>query len=307
MTSRGQRCTVIVRSKNSEHVIGQTLSSLFSQDHDDFDLLVVDSGSTDGTLDIVARFEHSLMRVEPADYFPGAVLNSAIELANADILVFLNSDCVPLTPNSLGRLLAAFDDPEVQAAFARQVPRPGASAWVRREYAMSFPESGDPPEWITLSLPFAAMRKSAWERHRFYTDAWGSEDTEWGHWARTCDQKVRYVADSTVMHSHDYTVGQMYGRRFIEGEADAFIYGRADSILDAASRALGRTARDIITAVAAREWRNAFIAPVRCTAGSFAYNRGNRLGMRRKASGDTDAALGHRVALKHHESRGPES
>lgn len=303
MTGTGKRCTVIMRSKNSESVIGQALAALFSQDFKDFSLLVVDSGSTDGTLEIVSHYPHDLLRVEAGDYFPGAVLNTAVERAEGQNLVFQNSDCVPLTRRALGTLLAALDDPAVVAAFARQVARPDAWPWVRRDYEASFPATGDAPPWITLSLPFAAMRRGAWEEHPFYTDAWGSEDTEWGHWARSRGREVRYVADALVMHSHNYTLDQLYGRRFIEGEADAFIYGRSHGSLAMAGRVLAHTARDWVADLKAGRLTGLPLSPLRHVVGSWAYFRGHRLGVGRKARGDLDAGRGQREALQRHESR----
>ena len=236
--------SVIMRSKNSMPVIAQALQGLYSQDFRDFELLVVDSGSTDTTLEVVAQYPARVIRIRPEDYFPGRVLNAAIREARGDILVFQNSDVVPLHVQALGRLLAPFDDPRVAATFARQLPRPEADTWVRREYALSFPESGEAPPWITLSLPLAAVRRSAWEQHPFYDAAWGSEDTEWGAWARSHGHEVRYVPDSRVMHSHNYTLRQLYGRRFIEGEADAFIYDRAETLLHVAARIATSTLRE---------------------------------------------------------------
>ena len=154
--------------------------------------MVVVSGSTDRTLDIVNGYPCRLIEIEPADYYPGTVLNSAIEQTDSEIVVFQNSDTVPLTQCALEHLVRAFDCQEVQAAFGRQIPRPEAVEWVRRDYEASFPEQGPAPEWITLSLPFAAIRRSAWERHPFYQDAWASEDTEWGYWARQNGMRVDY-------------------------------------------------------------------------------------------------------------------
>lgn len=304
MIPSGKRCTVIMRSMNSEGVIGQALAALFSQEYDDFELLVVDSGSTDGTLDVVSKYPHRLMTIAAGEYFPGAVLNRAARQASGEVLVFQNSDCVPLTPRALGTLVAALDEPGGQAAYARQVPRPEARPWVRREYEAAFPGSGDGPSWITLSLPFAALRRSAWEAHPFYTDAWGSEDTEWGHWARSNGHEVRYVPEALVMHSHNYSLGQLYGRRFIEGEADAFIFGSRDGPSDFARRVLSRTARDWLADLKAGQLADLPVAPVRQWVGAWAYFRGNRMGNRRRDSGDGDAGQGQQVALDHHDSKG---
>jgi rhamnosyltransferase len=222
--------------------------------------------------------------------------------ARAPIVVFQNSDAVPLGPQVLSRLLRAFDDPAVQAAFARQVPRPEAQTWVRRDYALSFPETGPAPPWVTLSLPLAAMRRSAWERHPFYTEAWGSEDTEWGHWARRNGVLVRYVPDAVVMHSHDYTLRQLYGRRFIEGEADAFIYGGRETVAHVLARTLASSARDVLDHLRARDLPGLLVTPARRFVYHWAHHAGHVHGQRRRATGDRDASFGQRVVLDRHDS-----
>ncbi|HLL85534.1 MAG TPA: glycosyltransferase family 2 protein [Longimicrobium sp.] len=292
------KVTVIMRSKNSAWVIGQALSGLSAQRRKDFELLVVDSGSTDATLDIVGRFPHRLIRIEAREYFPGAVLNMAIREAKGDFLVFQNSDVVPLAQNALERLLAPLERGEADAAFARQLPRPEAHTWVRRDYAVAFPAAGEPPPWMSYSLPFAAMTRAAWTRRPFYEDAWGSEDTEWGHQARKAGLTVRYVPDALVMHSHNYTLRQLYGRRFIEGEADAFIHPEPRSLVAFARGLCASWGRDAVAHLAAKDFTGLALSVPRRLVFHWAYQRGNALGARRRARGDRDASVGQRVVLE---------
>jgi rhamnosyltransferase len=294
-----------MRSKDSDWVIAQALGSLYSQTFRDFELVVVDSGSTDRTLEIVRQYPCRLVQIPAADYVPGAVLNRAIAGCRGDRLVFQNSDAVPLSPHALARLLAALDDPGVDAAFGRQVPRPEARGWVRRDHAESFPAAGPAPAWMPYALPFAAMRRAAWERHAFHTEAWGSEDTEWGTWARRHGRTIRYVADAIVMHSHNYTLRELYGRRFIEGEADAFIRGDRDSIPRLARRVLGSALRDVVDHArhagdaGRRDLAGLCAAPVRRAVSHYGYFRGHRHGEARLACGGGDAGRSQRVLSRY--------
>jgi rhamnosyltransferase len=289
--------SIIMRSKDADWIIDQTLAALFSQTFREFELVVVDSGSTDGTLEMVRRYPCRLVTIRPEDYFPGAVLNAAIRGSTAETLVFLGSDAVMRSPHALGRLLAAFADPAVAAAFGRQIPRPEAHGWVRRDYAASFPAEGAAPPWMALSLVFAAMRRAAWERHPFYTDAWASEDAEWGAWAKRSGLGVRYVAEATVTHSHNYALREIYGRRFVEGEADAFIHRDEGSVLGLARRALGSIVRDVVWHARERDLLGLCAAPVRRAVYHAAYHRGHRHGEERRARGG-DARFGQRVVLE---------
>ncbi|MCB9799314.1 MAG: glycosyltransferase [Candidatus Omnitrophica bacterium] len=292
------RATIIMRSKNSDWVIDQALAALYSQDYKDFKLLVVDSGSTDRTLEIVKKYPHELIEIEAKAYYPGLVLNMAIERCDTELIIFQNSDSVPLTPDCLGNLVAAFDHSEVQAAFGRQLPRPDADAWVVRDYAMSFPDAAETPEWIKFSLPLAGFRKSIWEKHHFYTDAWASEDTEWGHWARSHGYQVKYVANACTMHSHNYTYKQLYGRRFVEGEADAFINDTLITIPQMLYNIMAAILRDMKQYLAAGDLGGLWSIPVRRAVYHWAHYKGNQLGWHRKHTGDTDASAGQGVVLK---------
>lgn len=297
-TTTDGKITIIMRTKNAAWVVGQALSALFSQKRRDFELLVVDSGSTDATLDIVSRYPCRLVKIEAKEYFPGLVLNMAIREAKGSLIVFQNSDTVPLVTDALERLVAPIENGSADATFARQLPRPEAHTWVRRDYAAAFPETGDAPPWMAYSLPFAAMTRAAWEKHPFYEDAWGSEDTEWGYWARNNGLRVRYVPEALVMHSHNYTLRQLYGRRFIEGEADAFILRERSSLARFAVRTGISCARDALAHVAARDLPGLALTFPRRLVYHWAHLQGHRLGEQRRRSGNRDASMGQKVVLE---------
>ncbi len=304
MTGRrhSPRVSVIMRTKNSASIITQALEALFSQEMLDLELVVVDSGSLDETLDIVSKYPARILHVHPDDYFPGRVLNRAAETARGEILVFLNSDTVPLTRTSLDDLIRPFDDPSVVAAFGRQIPRPEAETWVRRDYAVAFPAVGAPPPWMTLSLPFAAIRRSTWRTRPFYTEAWGSEDTEWGTWAREAGGEVVYVASAIAMHSHNYTLSQIYGRRFIEGEADAFIQRGRWSVLSSLWAWVSSCANDLYWHVRVGDLRGLLMTPLRRAVFHWAYSRGRKWGGHRRRTGNPDARRGQSTVLLRHEA-----
>ena len=293
-----KRVTIIMRCKNSDWVIAEALSALFSQHFKDFELLVVDSGSTDRTLEFVSAYPCRLIEIAPEHYYPGKVLNEAVAHCNSDLIVFLNSDSVMLSPNSLGNLVSALDDENLVAAYGRQLARPEAETWVKRDYAASFPEHAqDKPSWITLSFPLAAIRQDALKQHAFYTDAWASEDTEWGEWARQMGHKIAYVPTATTMHSHNYSLKEIYGRRFVEGEADCFIFKKRPNIYERVRELVTMTANDLIFHVRMHDWRSIpSILPKRLVY-QWAYFQGLKLGTQRISNKCFDTSHGQAVVL----------
>lgn len=301
MNTPEPRVSVIVRTKNCESIIGQSLTALFSQDYKNFELIVVDSGSTDTTLNIVAQYPCSLIHMAPDEYISGKALNLGASHARGELLAFQNSDTVPLIPNALGLLVAALDDAEVVAAFARQMPRPDAWSWVRCELASAFPDSTETPPWITFEAPFSIMRKSAWEEHPFFENAWGSEDTEWGYWARENGRKVKYVKEAQVMHSHNHNLRQLYGRLFCDGEALALFLKDKDNIAMECFRGMRALLSESIYAVRSSCWADLPYLPIRRAVMHWAYYKGHKLGEHRLRTGNHDATTGQRVILKRYE------
>lgn len=218
---------VLMRTKNSDWVISQTLNALFSQEDVNFKLYIVDSGSTDKTLDICDRFPYQAIKMHGDKYIPGPVLNAAIEQITEEIIVLLNSDSVLLHPKSLKHLIEPLlDESAIIATVGRQLARHDAEPWVIKDYSLCFPDSPKLPSFMTLSFPLSAFRRSIWEAEKFYEKSWGSEDTEWGK--RIVDKKlgkIQYIPKAITMHSHNYSFKEIHNRKFIEGEADFFIYG----------------------------------------------------------------------------------
>lgn len=300
MKNKTPYVSIIMRSKNSDWVIDQALSALYSQNYKDFELIIVDSGSTDKTLEIVKQYPCRLFQIDPSEYFPGKVLNDAIKKARGEIIVFQNSDVVPLGPKTLGRLISTFQKPAVMAAFCRQVPRPEAKSWVRCDYAKSFPVCEKAPSWITLSLPMAAMRKNVWEKHPFYTEAWASEDTEWGHWAKTNGHEIKYVSNAAVMHSHNYSLKQLHGRRYVEGEADAFIYKRKYPIIKLIQCYVRSCVQDIWWQCKHFDFLDMLFIPLRRLVYHLSYYKGHRFGEKRRDQKNVDMSTGQNIVLNLH-------
>ncbi len=86
-----------MRSKNDGPLIGAALRAVYGQDYPGgVELVHIDSGSTDGTLDAIrATKPHKLIEIRPEEYVPGVVLNRGMREAQGEWVVFLNSDGEP--------------------------------------------------------------------------------------------------------------------------------------------------------------------------------------------------------------------
>jgi glycosyltransferase involved in cell wall biosynthesis len=104
---------------NSAATIADTLRSVAAQSHPAIEHIVIDGGSTDGTMKIVGDSRRQLAHVvsEPDGGIYDA-MNKGLALATGDVVGFLNADDFYATSNALERVAAPFADPEVDAVYA---------------------------------------------------------------------------------------------------------------------------------------------------------------------------------------------
>jgi glycosyltransferase involved in cell wall biosynthesis len=108
--------SVIIPVYNGEETIAACLNSLYASTYQDFETIVVDDGSTDGTTTVVKGFPCKLMECA-VNGGPGAGRNLAAAHAAGRILFFLDADIL-IEPHTLSRIVAAFDShPEISVLF----------------------------------------------------------------------------------------------------------------------------------------------------------------------------------------------
>jgi rhamnosyltransferase len=206
----------------------ETLPALRAQGHQNWELIAIDSGSNDGSVELLkqARPTH-LIQIAPEDYNPSRVMNLGMELARGEFGIFLNADATPQGSGWLEPLAAALQDPMTAAVFGRQVPRPNCRAVFAHDYERCFGANRESAQWQHFfSMVSSGLRKDIWQKRGFLEKMQYSEDDEYTRWCRSQSYRVEYCPESVVMHSHNYTPEQAYKRSFGEARALAAVWDR---------------------------------------------------------------------------------
>ena len=181
------------------------------------EIVLVDSGSTDGSREFAARAGPDVLPVDLARFSHGGSRNLAARLARGEFIVFLSQDAIPRDDAWLANLLAPFRRPDVAAAFSRQIPRPDANPLQRFFLSTHFPPESaayrrDPsrPDLffqrdVFFSNVSSAARRNELLRHPFDESLVMSEDQQFARDLLLAGLEVAYAADSVVLHSHNYT------------------------------------------------------------------------------------------------------
>lgn len=211
-----------MRSCNDAGVIGETLKMVYSQTIKDFELINIDNASTDGTFEIIKKYNRSgkIITIGAGEYVPGKVLNDAVAIAKGEIIVFLNADATPVDEKWLEFLIKGLDEKEVVAVYGRQIARNDANLLVRLDYRRAYPSKGEKSKLSEQMFSFAsaAFCKKIWKQYRIYEEGY-SEDLEWCHRLMNNGHKCKYITQSLVYHSHNFALRQLFKKRYRHGIA----------------------------------------------------------------------------------------
>src|SRR5581483_3146453 len=108
--------SILILSKNEEANIAACLDAVYSQKPAvPYEVIVVDSGSTDRTVEIASRYPVRLEQIPPEEFHHARTRNHAASIAGGDILVYLAADACPASAGWLNSLVSNFDNKSVAA------------------------------------------------------------------------------------------------------------------------------------------------------------------------------------------------
>jgi rhamnosyltransferase len=193
--------SIIIRTKNEERWIGHCLSAVFSQNYKDFEVIIVDNESVDGTLKKVGRFPVKIINI--SNYTHGKALNLGVQNSKGNILIFLSGHCIPVDKNWLSNLLNEFKDNKVAGVYGRQVPMSFSSPQTKRDLLITFGLD----KIIQRKDSFfhnanSAIRRSAWNKVKFDDDVTNIEDRVWASHIINLGYHIVYTPDASVYHYH---------------------------------------------------------------------------------------------------------
>jgi rhamnosyltransferase len=215
--------SVVIPARNGGPRLASVLDAV-RQQRTDFatELIAVDSGSTDGTLETLSRRVDVLLKIAPPDFNHGATRNLGASHARGAFVVMLVQDALPQSDRWLEALIAPMRrDPGIAGTFARQVACSDASPLTRHHLAtwiaagpdartMAIHDHSAYDQWSPLerlkACAFdnvcAAVRRSVWEQHPF-PEVPIAEDLAWGREVLLAGHALAYVPDAIVEHSHE--------------------------------------------------------------------------------------------------------
>lgn len=221
--------SIIILTKNGGNNFPQLLERIFSQQYSgSYEVIIIDSGSTDGTIEEARKYSVKLLEIKPAEFHHGHTRNVGAELARGQYLVYITQDALPLGNDWLQKLTDDFSESQVAMVIGRQIPHENTSLPDKFYYYYDFPDKrlvvkrGETAYFHDnnfISNVNSALRKQIWQEHRFSETIVMAEDKELAGRLLFAGWTIIYDPEPSVRHSHNFSIPEVFDRALDYGLA----------------------------------------------------------------------------------------
>jgi rhamnosyltransferase len=239
--------TIVIPTKNAGALFGNVLDSIFSQVTTySYEVVCVDSGSKDKTLDIIAKYPCKLYKIKASEFGHGKTRNYGASKGTGEFIVFITQDALPATDTWLQNFIDAMKlDDEIAGGFGVHYAYPDCNIFDKRDLPNHFRNFGEDNTLFHLDddkrelfktdegyrqyLCFfsdnnACLRRRIWEKYP-YEDVNFAEDQIWMRQMIEKGYKKVYCPFAPVYHSHNFELSTYYKRYFDEFKGLNEVYG----------------------------------------------------------------------------------
>jgi rhamnosyltransferase len=229
--------SIVLLTYNGDTYLSEVLVSIFRQNTAfSYEVIVIDSGSSDRTLEIIKCYPVRLLQIPNREFGHGQTRNLGVRHASGQYVVFLTQDATPASEYWLHHLVHPLVENEnVAGVYSRQMPRPNCDPWEARDInigagpvstlkRIDFQDSlqretyrSNQSRFIAFSNVSSCIRKNILVHLPFAENIVMMEDQEWCKRAIESGYWIRYEAASVVYHSHNHSLGMIYKRQLDYG------------------------------------------------------------------------------------------
>jgi len=228
--------TIVIPTKNAGDILDRTLGMVFAQKTQfSYEVICVDSGSKDDTLNIIQKYPCKLVQIAPEEFGHGKTRNFGASQGTGEFIVFITQDAAPASDTWLENFILAMKlDDEIAGGFGIHYPYEDCNALDRVDLVRHFLNFGQDNRIFYIDdmekykadngymqyLAFfsdnnACLRRSVWEKYP-YPDVDFAEDQVWMRQMLEKGYKKVYCPYAPVYHSHNFKLSTFYQRFFDE-------------------------------------------------------------------------------------------
>lgn len=198
--------SIIIRTYNEQKYLERLLQIIQNQSLDNlrYEVIIVDSGSTDKTLEIAIEFNCKVIHIQKQNFSFGRSLNIGCAAAQGDYLVIISGHCLPINNLWLMNLIKPLIAKDVALTYGRQIGGDTTKFSENLLFDKFYPKNTQIPQTgYFCNNANSALLKSTWQSYRFNESLTGLEDMYLGKQLVSMGLSIGYIADAAVYHLHD--------------------------------------------------------------------------------------------------------
>jgi rhamnosyltransferase len=228
--------SIVILTLNAGERFGELLEAIFDQNYKDFEVVLIDSSSTDDTLKYARNYPVRVFKINRDEFGHGKTRNMGARLAEGQYVVYLTQDAIPADNNWLANLLINLKKEDIAGAFGRQIPHKTANPLDFFNYKEDYPNErriitskNYKQNNVIFSDVNSAVKKSFILKYPFPENILVSEDLGWALGMIKENYMIVYEPMAAVIHSHPFNLQNIFKVTFDQGVSFSQIFQRGDS------------------------------------------------------------------------------
>ncbi len=215
--------SIVVRTLNEAKHLPKLLKGIENQvlaSDVHVETILVDSGSSDGTLEIARAGKMKIVEITSEEFSFGRSINKGIEVSTGEYVIIISAHCFPVYNDWIANMILPFSDERVSVVYGMQRAGETNKYSEAQLLKMWFPEaSRSLQSHYFCNNANCAIRKSSWLGHRYDELLTGLEDLAWAKEEQKLGGQIDYQADAVIIHVHEESWSQVKNRYYREALA----------------------------------------------------------------------------------------
>ena len=193
----------VIRTKNEGKFIGKVLDLLQRQTFKNFEIIIVDSGSTDNTLEIVNKFNIKLIKIKQSDFTYGYAINVGIKKSLGKYICILSGHSIPISDTWLADGVKIMSEKNLAgiSGYGIIFILGYFSRFLGRIFTLPFYKNRkDSYVWLTNTN--SLIKKKYWQKYKFDEELESCEDYDWAKEMLVRGYNIAIYKPFSVFHSH---------------------------------------------------------------------------------------------------------